>query len=86
MKKWKIIKNIVIIAYTLTITYLATQCAFEIAYAERGYDAIGGEYVVIPVAAYVAYRTITIVAENIEEDLNEKIRNSNKKRNRDVDR
>ncbi len=49
------------ICISLFITYLVTQCLIAVAYAERGYKAVGGEYMMIPVVFFVAYKLIGLV-------------------------
>ncbi|MCM1179950.1 MAG: hypothetical protein NC347_06820 [Clostridium sp.] len=49
------------ICISLFITALAAQYLIAAAYEERGYKAVGGEYLMIPVVFFVAYKLIGLV-------------------------
>lgn len=49
------------ICISLFITDLVTQYLIAVAYAERGYKAVGGEYMMIPVVFFVTYKLIGLV-------------------------
>lgn len=49
------------ICISLFITDLMTQYLIAVAYAERGYKAVGGEYMMIPVVFFVTYKLIGLV-------------------------
>ncbi len=65
-KRW--LKGIVTIIYTLAVTYMAWKWACFYAYLERGYEAFGGEYLVIPVAAWASYKAIHKFFNGMEEE------------------
>ncbi len=46
---------------SLFITDLAERYLIAVAYAERGYEAVGGEYMVLPVIFFVVYKFIGLV-------------------------
>lgn len=54
--------------------------AFHLAYIERGYKAVGGEYLLIPVVYWGAWKAINYLFDSLEELENE--RNCRKKRSR----
>lgn len=66
--------------------YLDAAChaigkwAFHLAYIERGYKAVGGEYLLIPVVYWGAWKAINYLFDSLEELENE--RNCRKKRSR----
>lgn len=43
------------------ITYLLAQYLITVAYEERGYKAVGGEYIAIPVVFFMSYKFIGFV-------------------------
>lgn len=49
------------ICISLFITDLMAQYLIAVAYAERGYKAVGGEYMMIPVVFFVVYKLIGLV-------------------------
>lgn len=63
-QKW--IRNIVVAIYVLAVTYMVSKWAIHFAYQERGYNAVGGEYLFIPMAAWVAYKLINLFFDVLE--------------------
>ncbi|MCM1221213.1 MAG: hypothetical protein NC548_42715 [Lachnospiraceae bacterium] len=53
-----IIKGFIESGYALFVTYAISKWTFYYAYAERGYEAVGGEYILIPVIYLTAYKAI----------------------------
>ena len=53
------------ICISLFITVLAAQYLIATAYAERGYKAVGGEYMMIPTVFFAAYKIIGLVMKFI---------------------
>lgn len=52
MSRWKWIgRPVVAVVYVTAVTYMAGKWAIRYAYLERGYDAVGGEYLFIPMVA-----------------------------------
>lgn len=49
-----ITKHMIVTAYASVITYMVGKWGFLMAYMERGYAAVGGEYLFIPLAYCVA--------------------------------
>ena len=86
MKKEQIIRNLVVLIYTVGITFMVGEWAIEFAYLERGYRAVGGEYLLIPMVAWVAYKVINIFFDVLEETIYEKHRSCEKVRGRRVAR
>ena len=44
------------ICISILVTNLATQYLITMAYAERGYEAVGGEYIAIPIVFLIVYK------------------------------
>lgn len=42
-------RDLIAVIWTLLVTYAIGKWAFHLAYIERGYEAVGGEYLLIPV-------------------------------------
>lgn len=68
-KNWKIIRSFVTITYSLLITFFSGKWAIYTAYMERGYKAVGSEYAFILVAYVVAYKCISWMFKNLEEQI-----------------
>ncbi len=66
-RKWWI-RTAAVAAYVVAVTYMAGQWAFRSAYMARGYKAVGGEYLVIPLAAWVSYKVISIFFDVLAEE------------------
>ena len=70
MSRWTWIgRPAVVTVYVLAVTYMAGKWAIRHAYPERGYDAIGGEYLFIPMVAWVAYKLINIFLNVLEDEM-----------------
>lgn len=70
MSRWKRIRrSTVVMVYVLTVTYMAGKWAIRYAYLDRGYDAIGGEYLFIPMVAWAAYKLINIFLNVLEDEM-----------------
>lgn len=65
-KRW--IRTVVVASYVLTVTYMAGKWAVHYAYLERGYDAIGGEYLFILMVAWAAGKLINLFLDMLEEE------------------
>lgn len=69
MSRWKWIGRPAVVAvYVMAVTYMAGNWAIHCAYLERGYDAVGGEYLFIPMVAWAAYKLINIFLNELEEE------------------
>lgn len=49
------------ICISIFVTDLAAQYLIATAYEKRGYEAVGGEYIVLPVVFFVVYKFIEFV-------------------------
>lgn len=65
-KRW--LKEIVTAVYTLAVTYMVWKWASYFAYLERGYDAFGGEYLLIPAVAWATYKAVNVFFDVMEEE------------------
>ena len=76
----KEIRELLAACYGLAVTYMVGRWAIHYAYLERGYDAVGGEYLLIPMVFLVAYKVFEIFINALEEEIN----GNKKRRGREV--
>ncbi len=67
MKMRQMIKNVIVLIYTLSVTFMMGKWAIKYALVKRNYEAIGGEYFLIPVVAWAAYKVINIFLDLLDE-------------------
>ena len=67
----KIIRNLVAIVYTIAVTYAVGKWAIYAAYIERGYEAVGGEYCLILMVCWMAWKAINYLFDTLEALKNE---------------
>lgn len=67
MFKRQINRDLVEAGYALAVTFAIGKWAIYYAYLERGYEAIGGEWLLILVAYLVAYMAIHYLFDVLEE-------------------
>lgn len=67
MIRRKIIRNLVAVVYTLAVTFAAGKWSIHAAYLERGYEAVGGEYCLILIAYWVAWKAINYLFDTLED-------------------
>ena len=67
MIKKKATRNMMAIAYTLAVTFSAGKWIIYMAYLERGCEAIGGEYCLIPMVCWMAWKAINYFFETLED-------------------
>lgn len=63
----RLARGLVETAYTLAVTFFVGKWAVHTAYLERGYRAIGGEYLLILVTYWAAWKTIHYLFDALEE-------------------
>lgn len=68
-RQWEILRCLTEAIYTLSITAAALKWSSYIAYAQRGYEAVGSEYFFAGIAGYIAYRAIDMLFETLEEEI-----------------
>lgn len=73
-------RDLIAVIWSLLVTGGISKWAFHVAYLERGYKAVGGEYLVILVAYVAAWKAINYLFDSLEELESE--RNRRKKRSR----
>lgn len=73
-------RDLIAVIWTLLVTYAIGKWAFHLAYIERGYEAVGGEYLLILAVYWGAWKAINCLFDSLEELENE--RNCRKKRSR----
>ena len=71
-------RDLIAVTWSLLVTGAISKWAFHVAYLERGYKAVGGEYLVILVAYVAAWKAINYLFDSLEELESE--RNRRKKR------
>lgn len=65
--KEKITRNLVAIAYTLAVTFAVGKWAIYAAYLERGYEAVGGEYCLMFMVCWMAWKAINYLFNTLED-------------------
>lgn len=81
MHRDSLVRQLIETAYALAITIAVGKWAIHYAYLERGYESVGGEYLLILVAYWVAYKTIQILFDALEEEIHGR-RHRKKRRSR----
>lgn len=84
MLKRRIIRGLAEAAYALAVTYAIGKWAIYAAYMERGYKAAGGEYCLILMTYFVAWKAISYLFDALEDLQYEQFRK--KRRSRTVTR
>ncbi len=59
-------RNFISIIYTLTVTLAVGKWAVYMAYLERGYKAIGGEYCLTFMVSWIAWKVINYLFNTLE--------------------
>lgn len=67
MNRKEIIRQVIEAVYALGIAVSIGRWSFHIAYVQRGYKSVGGEYLLIPVVYWLAYKAIHYLFDNLEE-------------------
>lgn len=80
----KMLRELIVAIWTLLVTFAIGKWALHIAYIERGYEAVGGEYLLIIMAYLLAWKSINYLFDSLEELEHE--RNRRKRRSRAVAR
>lgn len=60
-------RDLIAVTWSLLVTGAISKWAFHVAYLERGYKAVGGEYLVILVAYVAAWKAINYLFDSLEE-------------------
>lgn len=82
MKGWQIIKRIAALLYSLVVTFMAGEWAVKYAFMERGYKAVGGEYLFIVAVSLSAYKVINIFLNELEDKNYDDGRKDNRRRSK----
>lgn len=67
MIKRKVIRNLVAVSYTLAVTFFAGKWIICMAYLERGYEAVGGEYCLMPLIGWMAWKAVHYLFDTLED-------------------
>lgn len=70
--KQKAVKNLVAVAYTLAVTFAVGKWTIYAACLERGYEAVGGEYCLMLMACWTAWKSINYLFGTLEDFENER--------------
>lgn len=65
--KGNVTRNVVAAAYTLAVTYAVGKWGIYMAYLERGYESIGGEYCLILMVCWLAWKAINYLFDTLED-------------------
>lgn len=65
------IRHLIEILYSVAVTYMIGRWGVNMAYLERGYKALGGELLLIPIAYLIAWGAIHYFIDALEETANE---------------
>ena len=67
MRRKRLKRELIAIVWTLLVTYAIGKWSFHLAYIERGYEAVGGEYLLIPAVYWGAWKAINYLFDSMEE-------------------
>lgn len=67
MRRKRLKRELIAIVWTLIVTYAIGKWSFYLAYIERGYEAVGGEYLLIPAVYWGAWKAINYLFDSMEE-------------------
>lgn len=67
MNRKEIKRVLIATIYTLAVTFAIGKWALWYAYMERGYEAVGGEYLLIGMAYWGAWKAINYFLDSLEE-------------------
>lgn len=67
MFKRYIAKELMAVTYSLAVTFAIGRWAINLAYIERGYDAVGGEYCLILITYLVASYAIHYLFHTLDD-------------------
>ena len=67
MVRRKFLRNVAAFVYTLAVTLSAGKWAVCMAYLERGYEAVGGEYLLALIVCWVEWKIINCFFDALED-------------------
>lgn len=67
MHRRRIVRELLETAYALMVTYAIGKWAIYAAYLERGYEAVGGEYCLILMTYWAAWKAIGYLFDTLED-------------------
>lgn len=73
-------RDLIAIIWTLLVTYAIEKWSFHLAYIERGYKAVGGEYLLVLMVYLGAWKAINYLFDSLEELERERRRKKNRSR------
>lgn len=66
MRRKRLKRELIAIVWTLLVTYAIGKWSFHLAYIERGYEAVGGEYLLIPAVYWGAWKAINYLFDSTQ--------------------
>lgn len=67
MIRRRVIRNLAVAVYTIAVTSAVGRWAVRAAYLERGYEAAGGEYCLILMVCWMAWKAINYLFDTLED-------------------
>lgn len=67
MIRRRIVTNLAAATYTLAVTSAVGRWAVHAAYLERGYEAAGGEYSLVLMVCWIAWKVINYLFDTLED-------------------
>lgn len=67
MAERKFLRDVAASVYTLAVTLSAGKWVIRMAYLERGYEAAGGEYLLVPIVCWVEWKIINCFFDALED-------------------
>lgn len=67
MNKKKPVRRLIKFSYVLIITFMIGKWGFYVAYMQRGYKAVGGEYILLLITCWAAWKAISNLLDALEE-------------------
>lgn len=67
MIRRKAVRNLIAVVYALGVTIAVGRWSIHVTYLRRGYEAVGGEYCLILIAYWVAWKAINYLFDTLED-------------------
>lgn len=67
MVRSKFLRDVAAFAYALAVTLSAGKWVICMAYMERGYEAVGGEYLLVPIVYWMEWKIINCFFDTLED-------------------
>lgn len=60
-------RNLIAAVYTMAVTFAVGRWAICMAYLERGYRAVGGEYLLVLAVCWMAWKAVNYLFDTLED-------------------